>query len=74
MVEGVAKLVSKMESMKCSNCEKTTRRQKIDKTKASSRHYRSRFCDRGHIPEKKRQGYSDNIRQKAIRMYVDGIG
>lgn len=60
--------------MKCPNCEKTTHQHKIGTTKAGSQRYRCYFCGRSYTPEKKKQGYSDNIRQKAIRMYVDGMG
>ncbi len=70
----MAKVVSKIESMKCPRCEKTTHQHKIGKTKAGSQRYRCYFCDRSYTPERKKQGYGDTIRQKAIRMYVDGNG
>lgn len=60
--------------MKCPKCEKTTHQHKIGTTKAGSQRYRCYFCGRSYTPEKKQQGYSDSIRQKAIRMYVDGMG
>ena len=44
------------------------------KTKAGSQRYRCSFCGGSYTPEKKRHGYSAEVRQKAIRFYVDGMG
>lgn len=32
------------------------------------------FCRRSYTPEQKEQGYDKSIRQKAIKMYIDGSG
>lgn len=31
-------------------------------------------CVRKYTPEPKEQGYSDEVRQQALQMYVDGLG
>ena len=43
-------------------------------TKAGSQRYRCYFCKSSYTPQKKKQGYSDSLRQKAIKLYVDGTG
>jgi transposase-like protein len=60
--------------MKCPKCEKATHQHKIGTTQAGSRRYRCYFCKCSYTPEKKKQGYSESIRQKAIKLYVDGAG
>lgn len=66
--------MSKIGAMRCPKCEKEIRQYKIGKTKAGSQRYRCYFCGRSYTPEKKRHGYSAEVRQKAIRFYVDGMG
>lgn len=60
--------------MKCPNCEKKTHQHKIGKTKAGSQRLRCYFCSCSYTPEKKVHGYSKGVRQKAIKMYIDGSG
>jgi transposase len=66
--------VSKIWVMKCPNCEKNTHQHKIGKTKAGSQRYRCYFCGRSYTPVKKQNGYDAQFRQKAIRLYIDGMG
>ena len=74
VILGVAKMVSKIGHMKCPNCEQTTHQHKIGKTPAGSQRYRCYFCKHSYTPEKKEHGYGHSFRQKAIRLYVDGLG
>lgn len=60
--------------MKCEECGKTSHQHKIGKTKAGSQRYRCYFCKYSYTPEKKKQGYSKSIKQKAIKLYIDGAG
>jgi hypothetical protein len=60
--------------MKCPNCEEEKRQHKVGKTTAGSQRYRCYACRTSYTPEKKSQGYSAQVRQKAIRHYVDGSG
>ena len=60
--------------MKCPKCEKTTKQHKIGYTKAGSQRYRCYHCGCSYTPEKKAQGYGKALRQKAIKMYIDGSG
>lgn len=66
--------MSKIGQMKFPKWEKTTYQHKIGKTPAGSQRYRCYFCKHSYTPEKKQHGYGDSFRQRAIRLYVDGIG
>ena len=69
----MAKRVCKIE-MKCPKCEQKERQYKNGKTKAGSQRYRCHHCEHSYTPDKKAQGGSQAIRQKAIKKYVDGAG
>jgi transposase-like protein len=73
-ISGVAKREGKIRVMKCPKCEKAMQQHKIGKTKAGSQRFRCYFCKCSYTPTKKVQGYGKAIREKAIKMYVDGIG
>lgn len=72
--KGVAKRGSKIGNMKCPRCQKTTHQHKIGKTRAGSQKYRCYFCKKSYTPTKKHQGYDTQFRQKAIQLYIDGMG
>ena len=73
-LKGVAKIVNRIRNMKCPKCEKETRQYKIGKTKAGSPEISLLLLGGSYTPEKKHPGYSAEVRQKAIRFYVDGMG
>lgn len=60
--------------MKCPNCEAKKHQHKNGKTKAGSQRYRCYACGSSYTPEKKEQGYGKALRQKAIKLYIDGAG
>jgi len=60
--------------MKYPKCEQTTKQHKIGKTTGGSQRYRCYFCRQSYTPIQKQKGYSVNVRQKAIRFYIDGMG
>ena len=60
--------------MKCPKCEGVEQQYKNGKTKAGSQRYRCWHCGCSYTPEKKVQGYGKAVRQKAIKMYIDGAG
>lgn len=60
--------------MKCPKCERKEKQYKNGKTKAGSQRYRCCHCGSSYTPEKKYQGYGKALRQKAIKMYIDGSG
>jgi transposase-like protein len=59
--------------MKCPGCGREAKQHKIGKTKAGSQRYRCYVCHRSYTPARKVAGYDPSLRQKAIRLYVDGM-
>lgn len=57
----------------CPHCHQTKRQNKAGQTTSGSQRYRCMFCHRKYTPEPKRQGYPPEVRQQALRMYVDGM-
>jgi transposase-like protein len=58
--------------MKCPRCESAHKQYRNGKTKVGSQRYRCYVCQYSYTPQKKRHGYSAEIRRKAIQHYVDG--
>ena len=59
--------------MKCPRCESPDHQHKVGKTAAGSQRYRCYLCCCKYTPVKKQHGYSPEIRQKAVQLYVDGM-
>ena len=60
--------------MKCPKCKDEKKQYKDGFTKAGSQRYRCGECGARYTPEPKQQGYSQEVRQLAVRMYTDGLG
>jgi transposase-like protein len=58
--------------MKCPRCHAEERQVKSGLTDAGSQRYKCQACSHRYTPEPKPRGYSDAVRLKAVRMYVDG--
>lgn len=56
----------------CPHCHSTERQNKAGRTAFGSQRYRCMACGRKYTPEPKAQGYPDEVRQRAVQMYVDG--
>ena len=59
--------------MKCPGCGREEKQHKIGKTKTGSQRYRCYVCHRSYTPARQVAGYDPSLRQKAIRLYVDGM-
>ncbi|MDX2137659.1 MAG: helix-turn-helix domain-containing protein [Chloroflexota bacterium] len=46
---------------------------KAGRTEAGSQRYRCGTCQRRYTPEPKAHGYSDEMRQQAVKLYSDGL-
>jgi transposase-like protein len=57
----------------CPNCQNTSRQVKVGRTQAGSQRYQCQHCGQKYTPVPKQQGYADEIRQQAVRLYVDGM-
>jgi len=60
--------------MKCSYCAEENRQVKAGRNYHSrTQRYQCKHCLRHYTPEPKQVGYSDEIRQQAVQLYVDGM-
>jgi len=58
--------------MRCPKCDQTDRQVKAGQTGSGSQRYQCRHCGHRYTPEPKAQGYSDEIRLRAVQLYLDG--
>lgn len=58
--------------MKCPKCEQTERQVKSGRTGTGSQRYKCQLCGYRYTPDPKAQGYSDEIRLRAVQLYIDG--
>jgi len=76
IVRGSGETVGEMrynEGMKCPQCKNTEGQHKDGFTGAGSQRYRCYNCGARYTPNPKQHGYSNEVRTRAIRMYVDGM-
>ena len=59
--------------MTCPYCETTSNQIKAGQNPSGSQRYKCKDCQRHYTPEPTRQGYADEVKHQAIRMYVDGL-
>lgn len=57
----------------CPQCQATTKQHKIGRTQAGSQRYQCRVCGKRYTPEPKDIGYPDDMRQRAVQLYSDGM-
>lgn len=59
--------------IKCAYCNKSDGQVKAGLNRSGSQRYGCRHCQRRYTPEPAQQGYSDELRQRAIENSVDGM-
>ena len=57
----------------CPYCQAHERQIKVGRTRAGSQRYQCKACGRYYTPEAKAQGYSDELRQQAVKLVADGM-
>ena len=57
----------------CPNCGEKTHQIKSGYNRSGSQRYKCRCCGKKHTPSPKEHGYPREMRERAIKMYVDGI-
>jgi transposase-like protein len=57
----------------CPYCQATTKQNKNGKNDSGSQRYRCGICQRRYTPEPKENGYSDTLRQQAVKLAADGL-
>jgi transposase-like protein len=59
--------------MKCPKCQSSENQTKAGRNESGSQRYRCGRCQIRYTPEPAIRGYPDEIRQQAVRMYLDGM-
>ena len=57
----------------CPKCSEKTRQIKSGYNRSGSQRYQCQRCGKKYTPSPKEHGYSREIREKAVKMYVDGL-
>jgi len=57
----------------CPYCQRSERQVKVGFNDSGSQRYFCQWCGRNYTPEPKPQGYDAATRQKALRLYADGM-
>jgi transposase-like protein len=58
---------------KCPRCGSATQPHQIGCTKAGSPRYKCQACQGRYTPKPNHHGDADEVRQRAVRMYLDGL-
>lgn len=58
--------------LECPYCNSTERQIKAGRNRAGSQRFQCRECDRHYTPEPKLNGYPEEVRQQAVRLYLEG--
>ncbi len=58
--------------LECPYCHTTERQIKAGRNRAGSQRFQCRGCDRHYTPEPKLNGYPVEVRQQAVRLYLEG--
>jgi transposase-like protein len=59
--------------IECPKCHRTERQNRAGKTGSGSQRYRCMFCQIKYTPEPKPWAYPEEVRRKALQLYVDGM-
>ena len=57
----------------CPYCQAEEKLVKNGHNPSGSQKYKCKACQRVHTPEPKQRGYETAVREKALRLYVDGL-
>ena len=57
----------------CPHCQRSTHQVKNGRTSAGSQRYVCRVCRRKYTPDPRPQGYGDDLRRRAVQLYVEGM-
>src|SRR6266542_563387 len=59
--------------IQCPHCQRCEQQVKIGFNESGSQRFLCQACQRKYTPEPKQQGYDAATRQKALRLYADGM-
>ena len=58
--------------LECPSCHSTERQIKAGRNRAGSQRMQCRECNRHYTPKPKLNGYPEEVRQQAVRLYLEG--
>ena len=58
---------------RCPYCEAFERQIKAGRNRTGSQRYQCQMCGRHYTPEPNPSGYAEQVRQQAVRLYLEGI-
>lgn len=58
---------------RCAYCHSTKQQIKSGLNASGSQRFRCRACDRIYTPEPSLNGYPDEVRQQAVKLYLEGM-
>lgn len=59
-------------SQECQSCRSSERQIKTGRNRSRTQRFMCRGCGKTYTPEAKKQGCAEEVREKAVRMYVEG--
>jgi transposase-like protein len=62
-----------MEKPNCPNCKTNNRVQKAGFNRGGSQRFRCEQCQRYFTPQPKPMGYDEQLREQAVRLYLEGM-
>lgn len=57
---------------KCPECEIEEKQAKFGRNRCGSQRMQCGVCRTTYTPDRKRQGYAEDVKEKAVRLYVEG--
>lgn len=57
----------------CPYCQESTKQVKAGLNRSGSQRVKCNHCQKRYTPDEARNGYSDEIRRRAVQMSIDGI-
>jgi transposase-like protein len=57
----------------CPHCQREEQQVKVGRNPSGSQRYQCKVCQRKYTPEPNEAGYPQEVRDQAVRMYVDGL-
>jgi transposase len=58
---------------KCPHCQNEENQVKSGFNRSGSQRWKCQICNKRYTPQPKEQGYSNELRHQAVRLYIDGM-
>jgi transposase-like protein len=57
----------------CPKCQSEEKQVKSGFNRSGTQRWKCQICNKRYTPQPKEQGYPDELRHQAVRLYIDGI-